>query len=58
MTSANAGTTVKSSNADNDSNSKATLPQTGNSSSTAGILTGTALIATMATLGITHKKRV
>ena len=57
-TSANAGTTVKSSNADNDSNSKATLPQTGNSSSTAGILAGTALIATMATLGITHKKRV
>ena len=57
-TSANAGTTVKSSNADNDSNSKATLPQTGNSSSTAGILAGTALIATMATLGITHKKRI
>ena len=57
-TSANAGTTVKSSNADNDSNSKETLPQTGNSSSTAGILAGTALIATMATLGITHKKRV
>lgn len=57
-TSTNAGTTVKSSNADNDSNSKAALPQTGNSSSTAGILAGTALIATMATLGITHKKRV
>ena len=57
-TSANAGTTVKSSNADNDSNSKETLPQTGNSSSTAGILAGTALIATMATLGITHKKRI
>lgn len=55
--STNASANVKSSSADN-SSSSATLPQTGNSSSTAGILAGTALIATMATLGITHKKRV
>lgn len=55
--STNASANVKSSSADN-SSSSATLPQTGNSSSTAGILAGTALIATMATLGITHKKRI
>lgn len=55
-TSANAGTTVKSSNADN-SSSDATLPQTGNSKSTAGIIAGTALVATMATLGIAYSKK-
>lgn len=55
-TSANAGTTVKSSNADNGS-SDATLPQTGNSKSTAGIIAGTALVATMATLGIAYSKK-
>ena len=36
---------------------QATLPQTGNSSSTAGIVAGSTLLATMATLGIAYKKR-
>ena len=36
---------------------QATLPQTGNSSSTAGIVAGSALLATMATLGIAYRKR-
>lgn len=36
---------------------EATLPQTGNSSSTAGVVAGSALLATMATLGIAYKKR-
>lgn len=36
---------------------QATLPQTGNSRSTAGIVAGSTLLATMATLGIAYKKR-
>ena len=36
---------------------QATLPQTGNSSSTAGIVAGSTLLATMATLGIAYRKR-
>lgn len=36
---------------------QATLPQTGNSSSTAGVVAGSALLATMATLGIAYRKR-
>src|SRR5699024_4849764 len=35
----------------------ATLPQTGNSKSTAGVLAGTALVATMASLGIAYSKK-
>lgn len=54
----NDGSSVKLSSADSNSDSEATLPQTGNSKSTAGILAGTALVATMATLGITRRKRV
>lgn len=56
MTSANAGSTVKSSSADN-SSSSATLPQTGNTKSTAGIVAGGALVATMVTLGIAYSKK-
>ncbi|MEK3532797.1 GbpC/Spa domain-containing protein [Lactobacillus crispatus] len=40
-----------------DPKQEATLPQTGNSSSTAGVVAGSALSATMATLGIAYKKR-
>lgn len=36
---------------------QATLPQTGNSSSTAGIVAGSTLLATMTTLGIAYRKR-
>lgn len=40
-----------------DPKQEATLPQTGNSSSTAGVVAGSALLATMATLGIAYRKR-
>lgn len=36
---------------------QATLPQTGDSSSTAGVLAGSTLLATMASLGIAYKKK-
>ena len=42
---------------DNGSNGVASLPQTGNSKSTAGVLAGTALVATMASLGIAYNKK-
>ena len=54
--STNASANVKSSSADN-SSSSATLPQTGNTKSTAGIVAGGALIATMVTLGIAYSKK-
>lgn len=54
--SANASANVKSSSADN-SSSSATLPQTGNTKSTAGIVAGGALVATMVTLGIAYSKK-
>lgn len=54
--STNASANVKSSSADN-SSSSATLPQTGNTKSTAGIVAGGALVATMVTLGIAYSKK-
>lgn len=54
--STNASANVKSSSADNRSSS-ATLPQTGNTKSTAGIVAGGALVATMVTLGIAYSKK-
>ena len=54
--STNASANVKSSSADN-SSSSATLPQTGNTKSTAGIVAGGALVATMVTLGIAYNKK-
>ena len=41
----------------NGGNGVASLPQTGNSKSTAGVLAGTALVATMASLGIAYSKK-
>ena len=41
----------------NGGNGVASLPQTGNSKSTAGVLAGTALVATMASLGIAYNKK-
>ena len=41
----------------NKGNGVASLPQTGNSQSTAGVLAGTALVATMASLGIAYSKK-
>ena len=41
----------------NKGNGVASLPQTGNSKSTAGVLAGTALVATMASLGIAYNKK-
>ena len=38
-------------------NGVASLPQTGNSKSNAGILAGSALVATMASLGIAYNKK-
>ena len=42
------------------SSTNATLPETGNTQSTAGILAGSAMVATMTALGIgaTRRKRV
>ena len=41
----------------NGGNGVASLPQTGNSKSNAGILAGSALVATMASLGIAYNKK-
>ena len=52
----NKNTPNKGNNVNGD-NGVASLPQTGNSKSTAGVLAGTALVATMASLGIAYNKK-
>ena len=47
----------KAGNNGNGGNGVASLPQTGNSKSNAGILAGSALVATMASLGIAYNKK-